>query len=238
MARQPKTLVVAPVWNEEGRIATTVSDLRSHWNGDILLVDDGSTDRCGEVARAAGCHVIRHESNLGVGAALRTGIGYARARGYEVVVIVSGAGKTPGAGIPDLLEPITERGFDFVQGSRYLRGRGRMGMPFHRHLGTLGYSFLFSFLLGRRVTDGSSGFRAIRLSVLGNPAFRLDQTWLDRYELEPYVYYKSVRLGYRVCETPVAIVYPKSGRYTKMRPFLDWWRITRPLVFLWLGIRS
>ena len=96
---------------------------------------------------------------------------------------------------------------------------------------------MFSWFVGRVVTDGTSGFRAMRLSILQDPGFQIDQSWLDRYELEPYLYYQSIRLGYRVKEVGVEIVYPAQQNYTKMRVLTDWWRIIRPLLFLKLGLR-
>jgi glycosyltransferase involved in cell wall biosynthesis len=226
------------VWNEEARIAGVIEDLRLHLRHDILVVDDGSTDRTAEIARTLHCTVVSHPRNQGVGAAIRTGIRYAVQGQYDILVPVNGTGKTPASGIPALIAPIVEGRCDFVQGSRYLAGSEPANLPLHRRIGTRLYSAVFSLFLGRRVTDGTSGFRALRVAMLRDPRFRLDQPWLDRYELEPYLYYKSVELGYRVTEVPARIVYPESGRYTRMRILTDWWRIFRPLVYLRCGLRK
>lgn len=233
-----RILALIPAWNEQDRIAGVIQDLHQNGYDDILAVDDGSTDRTPAVARELGCTVISHAQNFGVGAAIRTGIGFACDQHYDVLIVVNGIGKTPARCIPDLSRPIIEAGYDFVQGSRYLKDGKRPGLPFHRSIGTKVHSALFGLCLRRRVTDGTSGFRAMRVSMLRDPRFRLDQPWLDRYELEPYLYYKCVELGYRVKEVPVEIVYPKSGHYTKMHVLLDWWRITRPLIFLRFGWRK
>ena len=201
------------------------------------MLDDGSTDRTDDVARAANCTVVSHAKNQGIGAAIRTAIHYAISAGYEILVVVNGTGKTPARCIPDLVRPLAEEGYDFVQGSRYLRGGTGGNLPLHRSIGTRVHSTLFSLCLGHTVTDGTSGFRAFRLSIFNDPRFRIDEPWLNRYELEPYLYYQSVALGYRVKEVPVEILYPKAGRYTRMRMIIDWWRITRPLVYLKLGIK-
>jgi len=236
--RTPRVLLFVPVWNEESRIAGVIDDLRQHTPHDILVLDDGSTDRTAEIARAHGCPVISHPRNQGVGAAIRYAIRYAQQNRYDVIVPVNGTGKTPASSISTLIAPILNDGYDFVQGSRYMPGSELSNLPLHRSLGTRLYSALFSLFLGRRVTDGTSGFRALRVAMLQDPRFRIDQPWLDRYELEPYLYYQSVRLGFRVLEVPVKIVYPASGRYTKMRVLTDWWRIVRPLFYLRLGIRN
>ena len=233
-----RVLLLVPVWNEEERVAGVIEDLQRHTPYDILVVDDGSTDRTAEIARSRGCTVLSHPRNQGVGAAIRTAIRYAIQSQYGILVPVNGTGKTPASSIPALLAPILEQGYDFVQGSRYLAGSELKNLPLHRSIGTRLYSALFSVLLGRRVTDGTSGFRALRVAIFQDPRFQLDQPWLDRYELEPYLYYKSVEFGYRVKEVPVKIVYPSSGRYTKMRVLTDWWRIVRPLVYLRCGFRK
>ena len=67
----------------------------------------------------------------------------------------------------------------------------------------------------------------------------LDQEWLDKYELEPYVFYKAIRLGYKVKEVPVTKIYPpKALGYTKMKPITGWWSIMRPVFLLALGLRK
>ena len=109
-----------------------------------------------------------------------------------------------------------------------------------RRLGTRAYTFLFSVLCGRRVTDASSGFRAIRLSLFDDERINLWQDWLDRYELEPYLLFKALQLRHRVVEAPVTIEYPPPTEglaYTKMRALVDWWKIFRPAVFLALRIK-
>ena len=238
MAREQKVLILVPVWNEQERVGAVIDDLRQHTKHDILVLDDGSSDQTANVARDAGCLVVSHETNRGVGAAIRTAIHYAAKAGYDIVVVVNGTGKTPARCIPGLLQPILEEGYDFVQGSRYLKGGTRENLPLHRSIGTRLHSVLFSFCLGHTVTDGTSGFRAFRLSCFKDPRFALDQGWLDRYELEVYLYYQSVALGFKVKETPVDILYPVSGRYTRMRMLVDWWRITRPIFYLKLGIKK
>ena len=114
-------------------------------------------------------------------------------------------------------------------------------MPLRRKLGTRGYTFLFSLFAFKRVADASSGFRAIRLSLFDDKRIDLHQEWLDRYELEPYLLFKALRLCHKVVEVPVTIEYPKETDpivYTKMRAFVDWWKIFRPVVFLALGIKK
>ena len=234
-----RVLCVAPAWNEGERIARVIEAVPRDVVEATVVVDDGSSDATGDYAERAGATVIRQGTNRGVGAAIRAGIDYARTNGYDIAVIVSGGGKTPPEQIPRLVEPILRGEAELVQGSRYLEGGEHLRMPLRRKIGTRGYTWLFSFFCGRRVTDASSGFRAIKLSLLEDRRINLWQNWLDRYELEPYLLFKALRLRHRVIEVPVTIEYPKTDgiAYTKMRAITDWWKIFRPIIFLALGIK-
>lgn len=234
-----RVVCIAPAWNEGERVARTVAEVPRDLIEQVVVVDDGSTDDTAALAEAAGAVVIRQGRNQGVGAAIRAGLDYALAQGFDVAVIVSGGGKTPPAQIPALLGPIFSGRADLVQGSRYLSGGQGVGMPLQRRLGTVAYTRLFSALCRHPVSDASSGFRAIRLSIFADHRINLWQEWLDRYELEPYLLFQALRLRHRVVEVPVRITYPQDSRpYTKMRAVLDWWRIFRPAVFLSLHIKK
>ncbi len=235
--RMQRVLLVLPALNEAGKIGATISKVPEGVVDAVLVVDDGSTDGTGAEAEALGAVVIRHARNLGVGAAIRTGIFYARDHGYDVVVVAASDDQDVPAEIPRLLEPIEQGRAEFVQGSRYRRGGQRLHHPLSRTVMTWGYSVLFTLLAFRRVTDGTNGFRAFLTSTA--LAFPLEQDWLNRYELEPYLYFRCLQKGVAV-EAPVTKVYPldRAIGYTKMRPFRDWWRIFRPLLLVRLGLRQ
>ena len=128
---------------------------------------------------------------------------------------------------------------DFVQGSRFLKANANFGpMPIYRRLATRLHPLLFSLVAGRRVTETTNGFGAIRTRVLADARLGLEQSWLDEYELEPYLYLRAIKLGYRTAEVPVTKVYPpKRLGQTKMRPVSGWWSILRPLVYVGLGLK-
>lgn len=234
-----RVLCIAPAWNEGERIARVVRGVPLDVVDTVVVVDDGSTDDTARFAEEAGAVVLRQEVNRGVGAAIRRGIDYAIEHGYEIVVVVSGGGKTPPEQIPRLLDAI-KGGAELAQGSRYVKGGEFLRMPLRRRIGTRAYTFLFSVFVRRRVTDGSSGFRAFRVSLFEDKRIDLWQEWLDRYELEPYLLFKALRLRHRVVDVPVTIEYPqKDGiAYTKMRAVTDWWKIFRPVFFLGLGLKK
>lgn len=235
-----RTVCIPIAFDEEGKIGTVVRRIREAEAVDrILLVDDASEDRTAEVARAEGAEVVSHERRRGAGAAIRTGLRWARSEGLDVAVIIAGNNKDEPREISRLLDRIRD-GFDLVQGSRYLPGGGHGNMPFHRRLATrVVHPLLFSLFAGHRMTDTTNGFRAIRLSMLDDPGLDLDQPWLDAYELEPYLLFRAIRLGYRVTEVPVTKIYPpRQDGYTKMKPLSGWWSILRPIFLLGLGLRT
>jgi dolichol-phosphate mannosyltransferase len=127
-----------------------------------------------------------------------------------------------------------------VQGSRFLKPDANFGpMPLYRKLATRVHPLLFSVVARKRVTESTNGFRALRTSMLKDPRIALDQSWLDEYELEPYLLFKAIRLGYGFAEVPVTKIYPpKKQGQTKMKPITGWWSMLRPLVFLGLGLKE
>lgn len=230
MYRGLSVLAFAPAFNEEGKIGEVVRRVPREI-ADVLIVDDGSTDRTREVARAGGATVIELGRTIGVGAAIREGYRYARENGYDVVVVMAGNNKDSPEEIALLVDPIADGTADFVQGSRFLKRDANFGdMPLYRRLATRLHPLLFSLVARKRVTESTNGFRAIRTSVFDDPRLDLTPSWLDEYELEPYLYLRVIKLGYRTAEVPVSKVYPpKKLGQTKMKPFVSWWQILRPL---------
>jgi dolichol-phosphate mannosyltransferase len=106
-----------------------------------------------------------------------------------------------------------------------------------RSSGTRFYSLVFSVLVFKRVTDATNGFRVFRSSILADPKINIDQEWLNSYELEPYVLYKSIRRGYKVRDYPCTVRYHAHEGYTKMRGIKDWWRLFRPAILLRAGVK-
>ena len=237
---QEKIYALVPAYNEEGKIGTVVSKIVKEKVVDtVLVVDDGSKDRTSEEAKSAGATVIRQEKNRGVGAGIRSGLLWGKENGYTIAVVLGGDDQDNPDEMHRLIAPILNDHFVFVQGSRYMPGGARVNIPLFRWVTTGLFSLIFKILTQFPVTDGTNGYRAFRLSILDEKAFDIHQKWLDKYELEPYLFYKSIECNLKVTEVPVTKRYPKGKvGYTKMVPFLDWWSILRPLVYLRLGIKK
>jgi dolichol-phosphate mannosyltransferase len=239
MYRGLSVIAMAPVLDEERKIGDVVRRTPRPIVDEVLVIDDGSTDRSPEVARENGATVLPMGRTVGVGAALRAGYRYAVDKGYDVAVVMAGNNKDAPEEIPLLLDPIADGRADFVQGSRFLKQDANFGeMPLYRRLATRLHPLLFSLAARRRVTESTNGFRAVHRRVLLDPRIELDQRWLDEYELEPYLYLRTIRLGFRTAEVPVTKVYPpRRVGQTKMKPVTGWWSILRPVVYVGLGLR-
>ena len=235
----PRILVAAFAYNEGEKIRRALARHPVDRAYDLLVQDDGSTD--GSLDQVdAGVIIRRSATNLGIGASMKAAFDFALESGYDILVIQAGNDKDDPAEIPALLEPILGGRADFVQGSRFLQGGRHGNMPHYRVVGTrVVHPWIFSMAVGKRVTESTNGFRAFRTALLRDSRIKWRQDWLDRYELEPYILFKVIALGYRHCEVPVTKIYPSHELgYTKMRPFVDWWSILRPVIYLALGLKE
>jgi dolichol-phosphate mannosyltransferase len=235
----PLVAVIIPALNEAGKIGRVLDRFPRDGRFEAIVVDDGSSDGTGDEARAHGADlVIRHDVRGGVGAAIRDGwlAGIERHRPY--LALLSGDDQHEPGELGQALDTLLGEHADYVQGSRWMPGGRIVGMVTSRQMGTRIYSFVFSLLALRRVTDATNGFRILRSELLADPKIDIHQAWLSSYELEPYVLYKVIRRGYRVVEVPVTVRYHATEGFTKMRGMRDWWRLFRPAVLLRLGVKQ
>ncbi len=203
----PRTLIIVPAYNEQESLAGVIEDLRTHFpSGDILVVDDGSSDRTVRIARDLGVSVASLPFNLGIGGAMQTGFQYAERQGYDVALQFDGDGQHLAREIRSLLEPITEGRADIVIGSRFL-GKNGYRAPFFRKLGIWIFSTVLSRILGMRVTDTTSGFRASNTKVIRF----FSQGYPEDYpEVESLVLLH--RAGLRMAEVPIRMQERTGGR--------------------------
>jgi glycosyltransferase involved in cell wall biosynthesis len=210
---------VIPCFNESASLAPLVAALREPLAA-VLVVDDGSTDATASLAQAAGARVVRHEHNLGKGAALKTGLSRVLALGCEWAVTLDGDGQHAPADLPALLRCAEETGALLVIGDRMHEARK---MPWLRRQVNRWMSRQLSQRAGRLLPDTQSGFRLMHL-----PTWAALSLNAKRFEVESEMLMAFLAAGHRVEFVPVR-VFP-SARDSHIHPVADalrwmkWWR--------------
>lgn len=211
-------LVVLPAYNEEQSINSVIKEIkRSMPFADILVVDDGSTDRTGAIARENSAGVITHPFNLGYGAALQTGFRYASRKGHEFVVTMDADGQHIPASAANLIEAMEQEKADVVIGSRFVNGTYRVdGL---KKTGIKIFSFIAKAYTGIDITDPTSGFQ-----LLSRRAF----SYLAHGDNYPFDY-PDVNIimalhkkRFKITEAPVTMLGNKYGKsmHSGLRPVL------------------
>ena len=204
-----KILAIVPSFNEEENIRGVIESIRdSNPSIDILVVNDGSHDRTGDVARSSGfVQVIDLPCNLGIGGAVQTGFKFARRRGYDVAFQFDGDGQHVASAIDTILEPIWENRADVVIGSRFCGANDGYRPGIARRLGIKVFEVANFLLIGQRVMDNTSGFRAYNQKAI---AFLARNYPMDYPEPEAVLILG--KNGFRLREVPVRMEERKKGR--------------------------
>ncbi|MEM0358852.1 MAG: glycosyltransferase family 2 protein [Candidatus Hadarchaeales archaeon] len=197
--RKEEVWIVIPAYNEERSVGRVLEELKKRGWKNLLVVDDGSSDATGKVAREAGAVVIRHEVNSGLGAALRTGLREAFRRGAKAAVTFDADGQHD----PDSVEKIVEalEGADFVVGKRR-----SVGIPLNKRLGNFLLDVL-TFLLSGIFTDSQSGNRGFSRKALGELEIES-----NRYAVSSEFILQASKKGWRVREVPVKCFYHEYSK--------------------------
>ncbi|HIH61096.1 MAG TPA: glycosyltransferase family 2 protein [Methanobacteriales archaeon] len=190
-----------PAYNEELTIGTIILLCREYVD-EVIVVDDGSTDRTAKVAEAAGARVIRHEKNRGKGAALKTGF---KATDADVIVTLDGDGQHNPNEIPKLVRPIIDGMADIVNGSRYLSGSDK-NTPFYRRVGQKILDKATNILTRLDITDTQSGFRAFSKDTI--PYFNFKE---DGFAIESEMLSDAAESNLRIVEVEIGVTYDVEG---------------------------
>lgn len=194
--------MVMPAHNEERSIGRVLDVLKREGYSKVIVVDDGSSDKTAEVARKRGAVVIRHAKNMGLGAALRTGLKAAFERGADVAVTFDADGQHDPKSVRKLLDSLD--GCDLAIGVR----EKQIGIPLHKRVGNFGLNFV-TYLFSGVFTDSQSGARAFNRRAL-----ELVKIKSDRYEVSSEIIIRAKQKGLRLREVPVRCFYT---RYSKAR---------------------
>ena len=206
---QQSYLAVLPAYNEAETVGQVIGAVRANAPGfDILVIDDGSTDKTGEIARAAGAMVLRHPFNLGIGGAVQSGFVFARERGYDYMAQVDADGQHCPDEIPGLTRAMRQDPtLDMVCGSRFMTRDRAYPSPISRRTGIHIFAFILSRLVGQRISDPTSGFRLYNRRAIA--LFARDYPH-DYPEVEAVLMVHFHRL--RMREVPVRMLARGGGR--------------------------
>lgn len=236
-AKQCRYCVLIPIINEGERILQELKRAR-HYKimscADVVLCDGGSTDGSIEQQRLyrLGVNTLLIKRDNGrQGAQLRMGIWWALQRRYEGVITIDGNNKDSIEDVTRFIEKLDE-GYDFIQGSRFLKGGHAINTPLIRLLSVkLIHAPLISLTAGQSFTDTTNAFRAYSRRYLENPEVCPLRDIFVSYELLAYLSVRATQLGMKACEIPVTRRYPKGGKIpTKISFFKGNYELMKILV--------
>jgi glycosyltransferase involved in cell wall biosynthesis len=213
--------VVVPARNEAGRIGHVLAGMASQVEGIpvlTLVVDDGSSDRTSEVARAHGARVISHAINLGKGAAMKTGCAAGLTAGCDVLVLMDADGQHRPTDLPAIVAPILSGEADLVLGRR----RFTREMPASARLGNWGLTRLFAVMFGASFGDTQCGLRAFT-----SDAYRKVDWLATDYAVETEMLVRAARARLRTVEVDIETIYHDAYKGTTM---LDGLRILAHMI--------
>ncbi len=202
-------LLVIPVFNEE-RHVDRVLDQAGRYCSNILVVDDGSTDRTPELlARRLGIHVITHPENLGYGKSLADAFALAGGRDYEWLITMDCDEQHEPSQIPNFIAATRRDDADIISGTRYPNGwQVDASVPADRRAINRKITSLLNERLGLSITDAFCGFKAYRVTALSH----LDIT-VRGYAMPLQFWVQVARAGLRVSELPVRLIYHDPTRH-------------------------
>ena len=225
-----KVAVLLPAYNEEVSIASMVL-LSLQYADEVIVIDDGSSDRTSEVSRLAGATVLSHTTNKGKGAALKTGFKYAQ--DYDIIVTIDADGQHNPSEIPDVIKPIMEDRADIVNGSRYIAGKDTT-TPTYRRVGQTVLDNATYLASGVKLTDTQSGFRAFSSKYI--EYFNFDP---NGFGIESDMLIEASVNKLRIVEVEITVRYdvntttdnPIVQGFSVLMRILELMRFNRPLYF-------
>lgn len=226
----PRLLVIIPAYNEEDSLGRVIRKVRAAQPGaDIVVINDGSTDATPDIAWGYRVSLVSLPYNLGIGTAMQTGFIFARDRGYDVAVQVDGDGQHDPTEITELLAALSDDDADVVIGSRYIEDRGYI-TPAPRRAGIVILSNIISAIIGQRITDPTSGFRALNRHAIDFCAVEYP---FDYPEPESVVTFK--RAGLDVREIAVTMN-PRYGGQSSITPVRSAYYMVKVIMAIIVGL--
>ncbi len=200
-------MLFLPAWDEEQVVGDVVARAPRQVLGlpvDCLVIDDGSSDATAERAAAAGAEVVGLGAHRGLGAAVRRGLEEGVRRGAAAVAFCDADGEYAPEELERLVRPVLDGTADYVIGSRFAGAPRRMAP--HRWLGNRILTVALGAVLGRRVSDGQSGYRAL------SPAAAADAEIIHDFNYAQVLTLDLLTKGYRYAEVPISYRFRTTGR--------------------------
>jgi len=202
-------LACIPAFNEEERIFDVIK--RTAMQVDqIIVCDDGSTDNTSKIAKNAGAEVVRHEKNLGKGAAMKSLFNYAKKIEADVVITIDGDGQSIPEEIPILMNPILEKKYDIVIGNRFEKNQQ---MPSYRKFGNKVLDKMVTLASDLPFEDTQSGFRAY-----SKKAIELIDFKTTGFGVDAEILVNASSKGLKITEEKVSVLYDKEGKTSTKNP--------------------
>jgi glycosyltransferase involved in cell wall biosynthesis len=198
MLNGKKICVVMPGYNAEATVRKTYSEIDRNIVDDVLLVDDGSTDRTAEVSRSLGVHTIVHPKNRGYGGNQKTCYRSALERGADIVVMVHPDYQYTPKLIPALASCIASGLYDVALGSRILGGTARAGgMPMYKYISNRFLTAAENILIEQRLSEYHTGYRAFSRDVLTTLPLEEND---DGFVFDNQMLVRAVYFGFKIAE--------------------------------------
>jgi glycosyltransferase involved in cell wall biosynthesis len=199
--------IIIPAYNEAKNIISVICDIRKYYDGDIVVIDDGSQDITSSAAREAGAFVIRHPFNMGYGTALQTGYKYAVEKNYDILLQIDGDGQHSAKFISDLFRQVETAGCDVAIGSRF-HAESHYRVGFLKSVGINLFRKIIWMVTGKKITDPTSGYQCLSrkaFEFLTNDTFPCDYP-------DANVIIMLHRAGFKIREIPVEMMPNPDGR--------------------------
>ena len=234
--KRNKYCLCIPIINEGDRIKKELTRAKNagvNQKVDIVICDAGSTDGStdDELLKSLGVNTLLIKQDKGKqGAQLRMGFWWALERGYEGIITIDGNNKDSIEDVPKFIEKLDE-GYDFIQGSRFIKGGQAINTPFIRFVSVkLIHAPIISITARKRFTDTTNAYRAYSKKYLLHDEVKPFRDIFETYELLAYLSVKASRLGLKTCEIPVKREYPKGENTpTKISPLRGNWNLMKIL---------
>lgn len=214
-----KICAVIPAYNEEAHLGSVIEKTKKY-TIDIIVIDDGSTDKTAAIAQDEGAHLIKHSSNEGKGKALRDGLQFALEREYDQIIILDADNQHNPNEIPLFVKKISSSGSGIIVGNRMHNPKD---MPSRRVFINKLFSKIVSRVCKQNIPDALSGYRIIKKEVLKSISLTT-----NRFDTDPEILIRASKVGFKIDYINIKCIY--AGEASQIRPLPDGYRFFRLII--------